>query len=148
MFFIILNPLLHSMIFYNICISLIFPALIHSFIISLLFSSRTTQKLLDYWLGTPSLFKKMGCAPSCYTIIGLSMVGARGFEPPTSWSRTKRASKLRYAPWYTTIIYSIFRLLYVFNPSTLNPLFYYFSPFVFQDNLKITGLLSWDAFPI
>ncbi len=26
------------------------------------------------------------------------MVGARGFEPPASWSRTKRATKLRYAP--------------------------------------------------
>ena len=26
------------------------------------------------------------------------MVGAGGFEPPTSWSRTKRATKLRYAP--------------------------------------------------
>ena len=27
-----------------------------------------------------------------------SLVGAGGFEPPTSWSRTKRATKLRYAP--------------------------------------------------
>jgi hypothetical protein len=26
------------------------------------------------------------------------MVGARGFEPPTSWSRTRRATRLRYAP--------------------------------------------------
>jgi hypothetical protein len=26
------------------------------------------------------------------------VVGARGFEPPASWSRTKRATKLRYAP--------------------------------------------------
>ena len=26
------------------------------------------------------------------------MVGARGFEPRTSWSRTKRATRLRYAP--------------------------------------------------
>ena len=26
------------------------------------------------------------------------MVGASGFEPPTSWSRTMRAAKLRYAP--------------------------------------------------
>ena len=25
-------------------------------------------------------------------------IGARGFEPPTSWSRTKRATRLRYAP--------------------------------------------------
>ncbi len=28
----------------------------------------------------------------------LEMVGAVGFEPTTSWSRTKRATKLRYAP--------------------------------------------------
>ena len=27
-----------------------------------------------------------------------TMVGATGFEPATSWSRTKRATKLRYAP--------------------------------------------------
>ncbi len=26
------------------------------------------------------------------------MVGARGFEPPTSWSQTRRATRLRYAP--------------------------------------------------
>jgi hypothetical protein len=28
----------------------------------------------------------------------LSLVGARGFEPPTSSSRTMRATKLRHAP--------------------------------------------------
>ena len=28
---------------------------------------------------------------------GLSMVEATGFEPAASWSRTKRATKLRYA---------------------------------------------------
>jgi hypothetical protein len=27
------------------------------------------------------------------------LVGARGFEPPTSRSRTVRATKLRYAPY-------------------------------------------------
>ena len=26
------------------------------------------------------------------------MVGESGFEPPASWSRTKRATKLRYSP--------------------------------------------------
>ena len=26
------------------------------------------------------------------------MVGARGFEPPTSWTQTRRAARLRYAP--------------------------------------------------
>ena len=29
------------------------------------------------------------------------MVGAGGFEPPTSWTRTKRASQLRYAPKFS-----------------------------------------------
>ncbi len=28
----------------------------------------------------------------------MEMVGAVGFEPTTSWSRTKRATSLRYAP--------------------------------------------------
>ena len=27
------------------------------------------------------------------------MVGARGFEPPTSCSQSKRATRLRYAPY-------------------------------------------------
>ena len=31
------------------------------------------------------------------TII-IKLVGARGFEPPTPWSRTKCATRLRYAP--------------------------------------------------
>lgn len=30
----------------------------------------------------------------------------------------------------------------------LNPLFYYLSFLFFQDNLKVSGLLSWYAFPI
>jgi len=39
----------------------------------LLFSSRTTQKLADYCLGTPSLFKKMGCVvPNYFQIISKS----------------------------------------------------------------------------
>ena len=29
---------------------------------------------------------------------GSCMVGARGFEPPASWSRTKRSTKLSHAP--------------------------------------------------
>jgi hypothetical protein len=33
----------------------------------------------------------------------LCSVGARGFEPPTSWSRTKRATRLRYAPEKTAV---------------------------------------------
>jgi hypothetical protein len=35
------------------------------------------------------------------------MVGARGFEPPTPWSRTKCATRLRYAP---TNFYTILEL--------------------------------------
>ena len=31
-------------------------------------------------------------------IINKQMVGERRFELPTSWSRTKRATKLRYSP--------------------------------------------------
>jgi hypothetical protein len=27
-------------------------------------------------------------------------IGARGFEPPTSWSQTTRSTKLSYAPIY------------------------------------------------
>ncbi len=30
------------------------------------------------------------------------MVGARGFEPPASCSRSKRATRLRYAPTHQT----------------------------------------------
>jgi hypothetical protein len=33
---------------------------------------------------------------------GIIVVGAAGFEPAASWSRTKRAAKLRYAPIYCT----------------------------------------------
>lgn len=34
----------------------------------------------------------------CLLIFGIYLVGATGFEPAASWSRTKRATKLRYAP--------------------------------------------------
>ena len=40
---------------------------------------------------------KLEC-PSSISIRTLCMVGAAGFEPAASWSRTKRATKLRYAP--------------------------------------------------
>ena len=39
----------------------------------------------------------------------LIVVGARGFEPPTSASRTRRATKLRYAP--ITVIIGGFNLV-------------------------------------
>ena len=32
-------------------------------------------------------------------IQGLKMVGEMGFEPMTFWSRTKRATRLRYSPF-------------------------------------------------
>src|SRR5580658_6885656 len=31
------------------------------------------------------------------------MVGARGFEPPASWSRTRRSTKLSHAPNFTSV---------------------------------------------
>jgi len=35
------------------------------------------------------------------------------------------------------------RSLSRFNPSGINPLFYYFSPLFFQDNPKVTELFAW-----
>ena len=40
----------------------------------------------------------MGHCPT--THIEPKMVGAIGFEPTTSWSQTRRATGLRYAPTY------------------------------------------------
>lgn len=37
------------------------------------------------------------------------MVGATGFEPAASWSRTKRATKLRYAPKVYSIYYTFMK---------------------------------------
>ena len=34
-----------------------------------------------------------------FRFLDVSMVGATGFEPTTSWSRTKRSTKLSYAPF-------------------------------------------------
>src|SRR5262245_1335352 len=36
-------------------------------------------------------------------------VGARGFEPPTSWSQTTRSTKLSYAPNMQRVVYHGFR---------------------------------------
>ncbi len=33
-----------------------------------------------------------------------AMVGVAGFEPTASWSRTKRATKLRYTPKYNCVL--------------------------------------------
>ena len=32
-------------------------------------------------------------------------IGARGFEPPTSWSQTTRSTKLSYAPCSGVVLY-------------------------------------------
>ena len=46
----------------------------------------------------------------------LRMVGARGFEPPTSSSRTKRATKLRYAPMTSSVcLGSIYKVIWLVN---------------------------------
>lgn len=36
----------------------------------------------------------------------LLLVGATGLEPAASWSRTRRATKLRYAPEFTVLNYT------------------------------------------
>ena len=36
----------------------------------------------------------------------LLLVGATGLEPAASWSRTRRATKLRYAPEFTFMNYT------------------------------------------
>jgi hypothetical protein len=38
------------------------------------------------------------CGNEKRKVLSPKVVGAVGFEPTTSWSRTKRATKLRYAP--------------------------------------------------
>ena len=39
------------------------------------------------------------------------MVGASGFEPEASWTRTKRDTKLRHAPMKANILYFFLSLL-------------------------------------
>jgi hypothetical protein len=48
-----------------------------------------------------------------------SNVGARGFEPPTSWSQTTRSTKLSYAPSSSVILYHGQRLPASGNSVTL-----------------------------
>ena len=36
-------------------------------------------------------------------LLVLFVVGARGFEPPTPWSQTRCAARLRYAPTITEL---------------------------------------------
>ena len=61
----------------------------------------------QYVLGTRSVLERShGRYPPTLTASRRSenpalqgkMVGARGFEPPTPWSRTRCATRLRYAP--------------------------------------------------
>lgn len=58
----------------------------------------------------------------------LLMVGARGFEPPTSRSRTVRATRLRYAPLRQSLslgeqvaLVNLCSLKLVLLPMTLRP---------------------------
>jgi hypothetical protein len=46
-----------------------------------------------------------------------SLVGVRGFEPPASWSRTKRSTKLSHTPFLKNILYynADGRLMQVFS---------------------------------
>ncbi len=37
---------------------------------------------------------------------GSKLVGERGFEPPTHWSQTSCATKLRYSPKYCFLTFS------------------------------------------
>ncbi len=37
----------------------------------------------------------------------LNVVGERGFEPPTHWSQTSCATKLRYSPIFTSTVFFI-----------------------------------------
>ena len=46
-------------------------------------------------LGTERRVVRVG---PCFTVVPDEVVGARGFEPPTPWSRTRCATRLRYAP--------------------------------------------------
>ncbi len=39
----------------------------------------------------------------------LKLVGERGFEPPTHWSQTSCATKLRYSPISYCSLYMVFR---------------------------------------
>ncbi len=44
-----------------------------------------------------------------------NVVGERGFEPPTHWSQTSCATKLRYSPFAERIL--------LLRPISVNPLF-------------------------
>ncbi len=39
----------------------------------------------------------------------LKLVGERGFEPPTHWSQTSCATKLRYSPISCLLLYMVLR---------------------------------------
>ena len=55
------------------------------------------------------------------------MVGAEGFEPPTPWSQTRCATKLRYAPSDVTkcIVANIRMLVKTFDEILLKLLSFY-----------------------
>src|SRR5215510_489217 len=56
--------------------------------------------------GGPDFGRPSGHVAACGRT-GREMVGARGFEPPTSRSRTVRATRLRYAPTRRALLYRV-----------------------------------------
>ena len=58
----------------------------------------------------PALFKR-----------GSKVVGERGFEPPTHWSQTSCATKLRYSPIYCFLNFSFNSLRVVVRGGGLEP---------------------------
>ena len=55
------------------------------------------------------------------------VVGARGFEPPTPWSRTRCATRLRYAPteWWKLETPALAVPAEVFHTHLITPLSFF-----------------------
>ena len=62
---------------------------------------------------------KRGCAWRAAGTSELDLVGARGFEPPTSCSQSRRATGLRYAPTFLTGLNSVGFVVYCAISSAL-----------------------------
>jgi hypothetical protein len=54
------------------------------------------RRQLCNWMGT-----WVGCLPATTCKLLTDLVGASGFEPPTSWSRTRRSSQAEPRPVYS-----------------------------------------------
>ncbi len=53
--------------------------------------------------------------PTKYALHYLKVVGEEGFEPPTLWSQTRCATKLRYSPTYD----KFYELMFVLSSTEL-----------------------------